>query len=342
MEDKMDLIKGMTDFFPRKHKSIWLKNAIAVISLFLIPVLVLNGLLFFYVKKVTEDGIVKECSMQFEQKMAISDTVLHEIKLLALQIMNSQDTMVFIYSGSLSSDQKTEKIINQIIDYSMIFDYIDSIEVYSNVSGKIMSKEHGEIMGDNVVDSDWLLKAQSNTSDYFDIFTRKKKGIYPRLITFMANVIDKKKLGLVSINLNSEKLSSIFDGPNRQGSYYIIDDANIVIYGSDGLMEGKNISEDKLISLATEYRDGFVGILNKQGMNYFAAVKKSSLFDWKYVYLVPEESYKSRIAYVNIMLIYISVIIMLMVVVMGALIVIKTYQPVKKILALVCNPYVPI
>lgn len=320
--------------------SLQLRNFWHIFVITLVPIIVLGGIMYYNIISTANKDVAKECTGNLSRKAATLDTLIRGVKMMAAQMAKSPEAMIYIYSGNNAMDEAGTRLYNQILYYSVINTYVDSIYVYSNIHKKALSKEYGDVLVADMADIGWLNLVSKGQDPYYNFTARKKNGNYPKLITIASNVLDDKKniLGAIIININREQLAELFDEPESQGWFYAVDEHDNILYGSQNQFEGSNISSVDYLKKALSNESSYTGFLSINGKKYITAVDASQYNSWRYVNIIPETIYSQQILYVNGMLMYLVIISIILLVLVSGLIAFNTYRPIKSILAIVQNP----
>ncbi len=277
--------------------TIWSKNFFTVVIAILVPVIVINGMLFYNIGKMTEKNIFKDVEQKLSQNKLRVDILMRDTKLLATQIANNQDVIVYMYSGKRIISNVYSRLSNLITTYTNINSHLDSFYIYSKLNKRVFQRNAGDVSIDDLDDKNWIDKIHEKDDDYINIFSRKKENVYPRLITMAFNVFEgkNKSIGNIVININSEAFASLFDSIDTESKFFIVDNKDVVIYGTNGLLEGESIMYNSYFPYDKSLKKDSVQYFDMNGDRYILASAVSSSFDWRYINVIPEAHYNQRI-----------------------------------------------
>ncbi len=320
--------------------TIWSKNFFSIVIAILIPVIVINFILFYNIERMTERNILRDVEQKLEQNKLRVDTSMRDSKLLATQFANNQDVVMYLYSGKKIVGNVYSRLAFLINNYTYINSYLDSIYIYSKLNNRVFLRNIGDIAVGDLIDRNWIEEINKSEDEYLSVFSRKKEGVYPRVITMAFNVFEgkNKSIGNILININSETFANLFDEMNIGSKFFIVNSKNEVIYGTDGLFEGECIEKNNYFPPKIISKEESTQFSDIDGGKYVFASAFSNSFDWRYIYIIPEAHYKQQTVFINIMLFYIIFFSLIMIIGVSSIITFKTYQPIKNILAIIRNP----
>lgn len=98
--------------------------------------------------------------------------------------------------------------------FSVIYDYIDSIYIYSRAYDRVFTSEGDKPM-DELSDINWVRVYSGLENGEFKAWLRKKDDVYPYVYTYMRKTSYNGQDGAVILNINLEKIKSLQPGAGR-------------------------------------------------------------------------------------------------------------------------------
>ena len=152
----------------------------------------------------------------------IVDDTLIECDTMSTYIAGNESTQLFALNG-YTRDAFSD-MVRLAKTLPIIYKYIDSIYIYSERLGVVVSNEN-KFGADEFSDMGWLENYKSVANQKGVIVPGYKNGAYPYLITIIKPIyVADEKIGAVVMNINSQSLyKSILSGKySEQGLAYIV------------------------------------------------------------------------------------------------------------------------
>ena len=322
-----------------RFESIIVKIFLMVFISCMIPFLLLGALYYHSNKTTVYNNIDAENSFILKEACDLTESVLNECDMLCTYIANRDIVQMFMINdwyvdrnGSALSD------LNEFISsLPRIYNYIDSIYIYSEYNNRIYS---GKMSGiEEFKDTGWR-----ETYDLIDnirgtIVTRKKNNVYPNLITIIKPaIIDDEKTGAVILNINS---THIFDmlpvvrDSNLQGVYLIDDVGQIFMSHKDDDFE-HNISE--LYPGILPGLEETSVIKDAQGKKYMVSASDMDYFGLKYIRTSSMTDYYANLHKVQLQMLLLLLIVLILSIVISIIISLNVYKPMEEIISVIDDP----
>lgn len=270
------------------------------------------------------------------------DTVMQEVVKISGKLSLDNDVLLYLLpdSDNLLSKNPTIGAKQKIDMYTGVFDYIDSIYIYSKKNNYLVTSDGGSDMGE-FKDKTWLNNLLEREYEPARMISRLKENNYPYLISYIQPIrlTQMQFLGSIIVNIDVEKLGKLVvsNVEASKENLLIVDERNNIIFSSNQDYLMKKINKINLYDgLDFEDQDGYQ-IINHDGQDIIVTIASSDNFKWKYISTVPLSAYKE---YQNGFRGFYTMLILFIVVISAlasVLISIYCYTPVKNILNLLKN-----
>ena len=271
------------------------------------------------------------------------DVVMDEVVQISGHLSLDDDIQRFMLPGTneLFGMTQAVNVKKKIEMYSGVFDYIDSIYVYSHKAKYIVSDEDGAKV-ESFGDVSWIENLTEREYEPARMISRTKNSGYPNLISYIQPIrlTQMQFLGGIIVNIDNDKLEELVVSNIRDSSesLMIVDSRDHIIYSSDQNYLRKKISDlDLYRQIDYGQSDGYQ-IVNDGDQDLIVTLASSNGFQWRYISVVPLSAYeehKGSIHLFQFVLYFVSIILS----VLAAFgISIYCYSPVKNILDLLKNP----
>lgn len=337
---KNQILQYLQDY---RFNSILVKNfALIFISLFTI----LFGVTFI-VSHTMNDIIAQEVGNMSINSLSKTgeriDTVMEESMRISGKLSLDDDVQLFLLSTE--TDQLRNNLINKVREkikmYSGVFNYIDTIYVYSHKRKYIVSNMDSETLY-KYEDLSWYHNFVERENEPPRMIVRLKKDTYPFLISYMQPIrlSQMQFLGGIIVNIDVEKLEDVVttSGDGMLDNLLIVDSRKNIIFSTDHDLLMKKITKvDFYKDINMKDSDGYM-IMNDGEKDQLVTMISSTNNNWKYISTIPLSNFKEyndRMKGFYIRLLIFSGIAALVTSVFLSL---HSYDPVKEILSLVKDP----
>lgn len=293
------------------------------------------------------DGIMaEEIGGMMEESLAKTsdriDFVMEEAIQISGQLALDEDVQKFmlpdatdLFGQSLYGD-----VMGKIEMYSNIFDYIDSIYIYSHQTKYIVSDTGAEEIDSFGDTEQWLSNLTENEYEPARAISRIKEGEYPNLISYIQplRLTQMKFLGGIVINIDIDKLQelALVDSDNQE-ELYIIGDSGTILFSSNQSYLRKSIQNMDFYE-SLDYESEGYQIVEVDGEEYIVTITSTELFEWKYLSMIPMGALEGYYDDITVFYIILSIIGILLCIVASFGISLYCYSPVKNIYELVKDP----
>lgn len=180
---KNDLLQLFGDY---RFNSILVKNFFVVLITLLVTFMGLSLLVSRQMDVILTREVATINENSLNQTKERIDTLMNEVAQISGQMSLDDDIMMYLLSGS---DGKMEKEImypamERIKMYAGIFEYIDSIYVYSNKSRYVLTSSGGDKL-DDFEDTTWYANLTERVYEPSRMISRLKNGTYPVLLSYI-------------------------------------------------------------------------------------------------------------------------------------------------------------
>ena len=323
--------------------SILVKNfALIFVSLFMI----LSGVTFV-VSQTMNDIIGEEIGNMSINSLSKTgeriDTVMEETMRISGKLSLDDDIRLFLLSTE--TDQLVNNLINKVREkikmYSGVFNYIDTIYVYSHKQKYIVSNMDSGTL-DEYQDLSWYHNFVERENEPPRMIVRLKRDTYPYLISYMQPIrlSQMQFLGGIIVNIDVEKLEDVVT-TNADGmidNLLIVDNRNNIIFSTDHDLLMKKINKVNFYrDINMKGSDGYT-IMNDGKTDQLVTMVSSSNNSWKYISAIPLSDYKEYNDRMKGFYIRLFVFSGMAAIVASVFLSLHSYDPVKEILSLVKDP----
>lgn len=323
-----------------RFNSILVRNFVTILAVLLCTFL---GVMLLVSQKM--DGLIEKevstiSSNSLRQTAEHMDTVIHEVAQISAQLSLDNDIMDFLLTDTSNSSvnyAETLQAKKKLEQYADIFEYIDSIYVYSSKSNTIVTQESGGNIGE-FDDLTWYENLTERIYEPARVISRLKYSRYPYLISYILPVrlTQMQFLGGIIVNIEVEQLGE-YAAAGDGNTILIIDERDNIIFSSDERYRMKKWTQ---LDFYEEYdgRENQMVRLEVDGKHTALRVMQSEDFGWRYASLVPLDTYQEYQKDLYNFILGIAVLIAVLSVLMALLISVYSYEPVKNIISLLKDP----
>ncbi|PHV69339.1 hypothetical protein CS063_16240 [Sporanaerobium hydrogeniformans] len=271
------------------------------------------------------------------------DVVMNEAVQIAGQLSLDEEVYKFLLPDTkeLFGRDQVIKVKNKIEMYSGVFDYIDTIYIYSNKSKYIVTNSGGGKISefDDMTWFDNLIKREYEPNR---MISRVKYGTYPYLISYIhpIRLTQMQFLGGIIVNIDTQKLEDLIIANIKasQERLVILDDRDNIIFSSNRNEMGKKIDQIKgYENINYQNEDGYQ-IIHEGKEDLLVAVDSSKEFKWKYISLTPLSAYAEYHNSIQAFYGKLLIACIILSIIATFIIALYCYTPVKSILDLLKNP----
>lgn len=321
-------------------------NSILVKSFFSILVVLLCtfAIVMWQVSRKIDDVIESEVATMsrntLNQTKERMDTLMNEVVQISGQMSLDEDIMKFLLpeGDGGRNNEATLAAKDQIRMYSGLFDYIDSIYVYSSKLQYVVTSDGGGPL-EEFDDLTWHSNLTERIYEPGRMISRVNKPGFPYFLSYIQPIrlTQMQFLGGIIVNIDIDKLDDQMAVDSSE-ELLIVDDRDNVIFANrqENLM--KKWTELPLAQLVDKETDtGSQSVKAEDGEQIFT-VLHSSDFKWRYVSVVPMRKYQEYQREFGSFYVLTIMLILILSVIAAVLISVYTYNPVKNILNLLKNP----
>ncbi len=321
-------------------------NSILVKSFFSILVVLLCtfAIVMWQVSRKIDDVIESEVATMsrnaLNQTKERMDTLMNEVVQISGQMSLDEDIMKFLLPEGDGGRNKEATLAakDQIRMYSGLFDYIDSIYVYSSKLQYVVTSDGGGPL-EEFDDLTWHSNLTERIYEPGRMISRVNKPGFPYFLSYIQPIrlTQMQFLGGIIVNIDIDKMDDQMAVDSSE-ELLIVDDRDNVIFANrqENLM--KKWTELPFAQLLEKEADtGSQSVKTENGEQIFT-VLHSSDFKWRYVSVVPMRKYQEYQREFGSFYMLTIVLILILSVIAAVLISVYTYNPVKNILNLLKNP----
>jgi len=267
-------------------KSIFVRNTALIIILVLIPITVLSYILNknFDSTQFKESALINLNALTGNRDLL--ETVIEQNRLLAANLTLHEDIRSFLlFNDSDTFASHVGRVSSVIEQYTLVYDNIDSIYIYSQKNNFVVSKranEGFELFGDK----SWYEISNDTPKNTVDIRLRRRDDSGSYILSACAPVrLNDNYLGAVVVNIKMSALRRMIDGANNSSvqDTYVIDENGRIIYSFNNQLISKPSSEVEALCGIENASPGQAYLVTDKDGKKFCTMLESSKFNWKYV-----------------------------------------------------------
>lgn len=324
-----------------RFNSILVRNFVTILGVLLCTFLGVMLLVSQKMDRLIEKEVSTISSNSLRQTAEHMDTVMNEVAQISAQLSLDDDIMKFLLtdtSGSNVSHEETLQAKKKLEQYAGIFEYIDSVYVFSSKSNTIVTQESGGNIGE-FDDLTWYENLTERIYEPARMISRLKYNRYPYLISYILPVrlSQMQFLGGIIINVEVDQLGE-FAATGEGETLLIIDERDNIIFSSDESYRMKKWTQLDFHE-AYDGRENEMVTVETAGGDAALRVMQSENFGWRYASMVPLDTYQEYQKDLYNFIFVIAVLIAVLSVLMAVLISVYSYEPVKNIISLLKDPH---
>lgn len=324
-----------------RFNSIFFKNFRLLLLLLVFPLAIITAIAYYSYSNISEKEISYANTTSLSRVKDIMDMIMRDTNKQSIWIASDSDVSFFINSSGV--DDRTfynPATIHELITmFSLTYEYLDSIHVYSEKNENILSlRGSGEIK--NFYDSSWLLSYEKNKDDKStwtesrEIESVFKTGSKNFLSFFRVMKDNQKSTGAVIINIDMEKLAQN-TGMGNLENIYISDETGKILYSRETPLINRDMKN--IEALLSENSKSSV-ITKVEGDKMVVSRTSSTYNGWNYTSVLPLSRYESKIKILRNIMILFVVLSVLITLALSFFISVRLFRPVKNILSILDNP----
>lgn len=315
-----------------KMSSLFWRTFIIISLLLIVPFVSLSITFNSRTLKNMQKEILSENESALGSAANIIDDTLIECDTMNSYIAGNESTQIYALNGytrgSFSDMLRLAKTL------PIIYRYIDSIYIYSEQLGTVISSEVSTPIGE-FSDTEWLESYKAVKNQKGIIIPCKKNGSYPYLITIIKPIyVADEKIGAVVMNINSQSLyNAILSNKysNSGQSIYLCDSQGRIILSKNISDFGRTLENIGFPPEKELRADARELLINNE--NHTVLCTDSGIKNCKYVSTYSMSIYEDRIVRTRTQLILISVSLLLFGFILAYFASVRSYAPLREIIS---------
>lgn len=331
------ILQFLSDY---RFNSILVRNFFMILMVLLCTFLVVMWTVSRKMEDIIETEVATMSHNSLNQTKERMDTLMNEVAQISGQLSLDEDIMLFLLpDGEEKLDKEATYYAKERIRmYAGIFDYVDSIYVYSSKGQYVVTSDGGGKLED-FQDLTWYDNLTERIYEPSRMISRLKNQSYPLLISYIQPIrlTQMQFLGGIIVNIDVDKLDEQIAAEESE-TLFIVDDRDNVIFSTDQSYFMKKWTELSFYSLLNKERSEEAQTMEHQGKEFILNSLHSTDFKWRYISMVPLDKYKEyQSDFWDFYMIMLLLIIILSTI-SAVIISVYSYNPVKNILNLLKNP----
>lgn len=331
------ILQFLSDY---RFNSILVRNFFMILMVLLCTFLVVMWTVSRKMEDIIETEVATMSHNSLNQTKERMDTLMNEVVQISGQLSLDEDIMLFLLpDGEEKLDKEATYYAKERIGmYAGIFDYVDSIYVYSSKGQYVVTSDGGGKLED-FQDLTWYDNLTERIYEPSRMISRLKNQSYPPLISYIQPIrlTQMQFLGGIIVNIDVDKLDEQIAAEESE-TLFIVDDRDNVIFSTDQSYFMKKWTELSFYSLLNKERSEEAQTMEHQGKEFILNSLHSTDFKWRYVSMVPLDKYKEYQS--DFWDFYMIMLLLIIILSTSSAVIISvySYNPVKNILNLLKNP----
>ena len=316
-----------------------LKNFVKFMAFILVICIAVNILVYRNMRSVMDERLARENYSETKRIADTTESIFREVEFILRYISDNRYIQTYIMSPEPEKliHDINSKVLDEISMFSVIYNYVDSIYIYSEAGNRIFVSE-GEKSAADFPDKNWETKYGELGGDSAAIWFRKKNDMYPYVYTFMNKMTYNGRAGAVIINVNPEKIKSLnTDYDDTLSIYMISEDENIIYSGKQAEIYNSAETIPILGAALRDTRGSYIAEDSEKGTAAVAKVK-SDYYDVTYISVSELENYKQELLPIWSVILIIMLFAILIGLIMAAMFAVSTYKPIENIIEVLEKP----
>lgn len=327
-----------------RFNSIFFKNFRLLLLLLVFPLAIITAIAYYSYSNISEKEISYANTTSLSRVKDIMDMIMRDTNKQSIWI--ASDSKVSFFLNSSGSDDRTfynpKEIYDLITMFTLTYDYLESIHVYSEKNDNVLSlRGSGNIK--DFYDSSWLPSYKNNKdtkttwTESREIESVFKTGSKNYLSYFRVIKDNQKSIGAIIINIDMEKLVQN-TGMGDLENIYISDDTGKILYSRETPQINRNITDIKNVEDLPAANNKSSVITKVAGDKMVVSRTSSSYNGWNYTSVLPLSQYESKIKMLRNIMILLVVLSVVITLVLSFFISVRLFRPVRNILSILDNP----
>ncbi len=312
--------------------SVFMANFLKLFGVIFLIVAVFGIYIYRNAVTVMENELLTMNENHVTRMSDLSESMFREIEYIASNVAIDNSVRTYMMSQDQSPEQeRIDRVRDKMLSYRSINKYIESIYVYSEISGRICSSEY-ECDINEFGDTDWLAGYDSYKDGLLEIMARSKKVGYPYVLTFIKPTHSLDVPGAVVLNINLQAYGNVMDSYVEDNMrYFIVDEDGTVIYNKNEELMQTPMEKDEVLTKLME--NNKTGVVKFPDESYVFSKKKSYYYGWDYVSFASLDSYSNRLINSKIIWIIILPCILLVGIVIASILALSTLKPFESVMS---------
>ena len=223
-----------------KFNIIFVRNFLVTMFMMTLPLLCIVTIIQSYVNVIVEKEILETNRKSLERTAETINSVVDQVFSFSYYLARSEELVLL---GLMSYEELQEEYLNYIEKnvhaYVKIQEYIDSVYIYMERQGCVISYSRSEMVAGKVEllsdkeDSAWLEEYLNMGNRVYTIKSRQKKGHYPYLLSVITSIqnCEKGAKGAIVVNINMKELGKVLGHQiNDEQMFFMLDHNGNICY----------------------------------------------------------------------------------------------------------------
>ncbi|MBR2937251.1 MAG: histidine kinase [Oscillospiraceae bacterium] len=322
-----------------KFNILLLKTFIYVFVLVTVPLLLVLSLNYNKFSTLVNNRVMDMNDGLLQKNAAVTDNIMTGLLDTASKASQLQSVVEIVEIKAMDGvyDEKVDKVVQDVKNYTLSNNMILSTIIYSDVNGIL-------------IDESGATRAQSmlNVGKWYDVH-KKMPMVLPYILVNHSNSVfvcqpiwspRGQRVGLLVLEVAFQQIRSVMESQEtgQQGIFFVIDASGQIIYSSNRTflkLEKQTIQEYE--SDIINVKSGQSQLVTRHSKRV-VSVKESDHNSWKYAYVTELPDYQEEMTVNRTFLISSVTVGILTSLVVAYVITYFAYRPIRKIVGVIQNP----
>lgn len=330
-------------YFIRNYRfqSLFIRNLGLIFLLTVLPFAGTAIVVFQQMNEIVQEEISAANLSSLHRVRDVVDTSIEQTDLMATKLSLLPGTERLIYSSE--PEETFRNVYNSILVHlsmmTSIYDYIDSIYLYSERNGYVVTGQTG-LPVSQLKDQTWLphLALRQNNDPF--VIPRKFEDKYPFYITLVRPmyIYDEERKGAVLVNIDMEEFAKTImrKRDDKEGRFFIVDGSGTILL-SDYPSDFMEPYHTRLLLRNVELTEGSRP-LRVDGQEYIMSAARSHMFDWVYISMLPIQHYREKTEDLHRFMIAFGLAGIVVILAVTFVLSVRTFAPVRMIMSAFDDP----
>lgn len=279
-----------------------------------------------------------------QKAQSATDELFRQTQRIGAWLLQDSDIYRFLYTDKPNAYPNYNWIDSKLRMYFNTFDVLDSIYLYSDVSGMVYRagayvSGGGLVHIENDPDRTWQSQIEP-TGAYTSIFPRTRADYYPYYLSVLCRPTTVSRCVAV-LNINMESIARRIDGIGGSNQFTYIVCGDQIYYRRNMQSVPERVDSDPLLREWAQRREpsSDYALYEIDGEMYAIARVRSANYDWDYVSVTQLRGYHDQITQGQSLILLVMAVVAFSVLGIVFLLSTNVYRPIRSLQKLLDDPH---